>query len=92
MSPQRTEGRIRLAQRRLQGRQGLERWFGANLKVHQGLGVLAHDLGEHGQGATRALHDPQHLKGAQDPIAGGRMVREDEVAGIFPAKGEAAGA
>ena len=80
---------VGLAQSRLQPRQGLQGRLGPDLQVHEALGVLAHDLSQDRERLAATLHDAQHLQRAEDAVARGGIVGEDQVTGVLPAEGVA---
>ena len=64
-----------------------ERRLGVDLEVEQFLRELVHDGGELGEGGLALDHHAQDLERAEDAVAGGDVVAENEVAGIFTAEG-----
>jgi hypothetical protein len=51
------------------------------------VGYSLHHGGELGEGGIALAHHAQHLQRAEDAVAGGRVIGENQVAGIFPAEG-----
>ncbi len=83
------EGRVGFLHELLEAGEFDERRLGGDLEVDQLLRELAHAGGEFGEGGFLFLHDAQHLERAEDAVAGGGVIGEDEVAGTLATEGAA---